>query len=94
MSGIEATRQASRTLTGELGQVRHEMETRIAMKDEEIESIKKFLTVEIEQLNGQKKSRKASKQLKQKMSQSIGMAPTPESSPEKRRTTEDQDFSK
>jgi len=39
-------------LTGELGQVRHEMEKRMAMKDEEIESIRKSLTVEIEQLNG------------------------------------------
>ncbi|CAG5039325.1 unnamed protein product [Parnassius apollo] len=50
-AGRKAEEQRSQRLTAELGQFRHEAERRIQEKEEEIESIRKQTSIEIEQLN-------------------------------------------
>ncbi|CAG0920015.1 unnamed protein product [Notodromas monacha] len=48
----KAEEQRAQRLAAELAQLRHDFEKRIAEKDEEIESIKKQMAVEMESLNG------------------------------------------
>ncbi|XP_038216615.1 paramyosin, long form-like [Zerene cesonia] len=50
-AGRKAEEQRSQRLTAELGQFRHEAERRLQEKEEEIESIRKQTSIEIEQLN-------------------------------------------
>jgi len=50
-AGRKAEEQRSMRLTAEFGQFRHEAEKRIQEKDEEIETIRKQTSIEIEQLN-------------------------------------------
>ncbi|CAH2104039.1 unnamed protein product [Euphydryas editha] len=50
-AGRKAEEQRSQRLTAEFGQFRHEAERRLQEKEEEIESIRKQTSIEIEQLN-------------------------------------------
>nr|CAD7397695.1 unnamed protein product [Timema poppensis] len=50
-AGRKAEEQRSQRLSAEFGQFRHEAEKRLQEKDEEIESIRKQTSIEIEQLN-------------------------------------------